>query len=314
MSELEAGKRTFRLQVAGDGAGPDTFVPIGVIEGSTDGPRAAVVAGVHGTELVTQDAVQALWQALSSEKVHGSLAFVFVADVLAAQAGVPAANPVDGRNLNRVWPGSKDGTFSERLAARLWSELLSEPDVVIDVHGGEWTEEVHAFALVHPSGDAERDRRAVQLAAAMGLPYVQSTAGEGTLSGAVIRSGRIGLAFEVGGGGQRPKADVEEVVRAIKGALAAAGSIENDGAVETERTVVLAGGEHIRSTVGGVLVQEVELGQAVESGQRICTVTDFNGDVLETISAPRSGRILLRSLARVIAEGGLVASIGWAED
>ncbi|MGA8206786.1 MAG: succinylglutamate desuccinylase/aspartoacylase family protein [Candidatus Dormiibacterota bacterium] len=314
MSDLDAGKRTFRLEVSGDGAGPDTFVPIGVIEGSTAGPRAAVVAGVHGTELVTQDAVQALWQQLSSGQVHGSLTFIFVADILAARAGIPGANPVDGRNLNRVWPGSADGTFSERLAARLWSELLGQPDVVIDVHGGEWTEEVHPFALVHPSGDAERDRRALQLAAAMGLPYVQSTVGEGTLSGAVIRSGRIGLAFEVGGGGQRPKADVERVVRAIRGALAAAGSIEKQLAVETEPTVVLAGGEHIRSTVGGVLLQEVELGQAVELGQRICTLTDFNGDVLETISAPRSGLILLRSLARVIAEGGLVASIGWSED
>jgi predicted deacylase len=314
LSDLDAGKRTFRLQIAGDGGEPDTFVPYGVIEGTTNGPRAAVVAGVHGTELVTQDAVQALWQELTSEKVHGSVTVVFVADVLAAQAGSPAANPVDGRNLNRVWPGSADGTYSERLAARLWSELLSQPDLVIDVHGGEWTEEVHPFALVHPSGDAERDRRAVQLAAAMGLPYVQSTAGEGTLSGAVIRGGRMGLAFEVGGGGQRPKADVEQVVSAIKGALAAAGSIELDGAAGTEPSVVLAGGEFVRSSVGGVLVQEVELGQPVESGQKVGTVTDFNGELLETISAPRSGRVLLRSRARVIAEGGLVASIGWAED
>ena len=270
--------------------------------------------GVHGTELVTQDAVQALWQELTSEKVHGSLTFVFVADILAAQAGIPGANPIDGRNLNRVWPGSIAGTYSERLAAGLWSELLSQPVVVIDVHGGEWTEEVHPFALVHPSGDAERDRRAVQLAAAMGLPYLQSTAGEGTLSGAVIRSGRIGVAFEVGGGGQRPQADVEQVVSAIKGALAAAGAIENEGAGGTEGTVVLAGGELIRSKIGGVLVLAVELGQPVESGQTLATVTDFNGDLLETVSAPRSGRILLRSRARVIAEDGLVASIGWAED
>jgi hypothetical protein len=314
LSDLDAGKRTLRLQITGDAGGPDTFVPYGVIEGTTDGPRAAVVAGVHGTELVTQDAVQALWQELTSEKVHGSLTFVFVADVLAAQAGIPGANPIDGRNLNRVWPGSTEGTYSERLAARLWSELLSQPDVVIDVHGGEWTEEVHPFALVHPSGDAERDRRAVGVAAAMGLPYVQSTAGEGTLSGAVIRGGRIGVAFEVGGGGQRPKADVVQVVSAIKGALAAAGSIENDGAVGIEPSVVLAGGEHVRSKVEGVVVLAVELGDTVQSGQKIGTVTDFNGDLLETISAPRSGRILLRSRARVIAEGGLVASIGWVED
>jgi uncharacterized protein len=310
----DAGKLTSRLAVPGDGVVPDTFIPFGVIRGAADGPRAAVVAGVHGTELVTQDGVRALWQELTPEQVRGSLTFVFVADILASQAGIPGANPVDGRNVNRVWPGSSQGTFSERLVALLWTGLLSQPDVVIDVHGGEWTEEVHPFAIVHSSGDAERDQRTLMLASAMGLPYVQTTPGEGTLSGAVSRSGRIGLALEVGGGGRRSAADQALVVRALKGALAAAGSIESPAGGGEERSTVLAGGEQLRSSVGGVLIQDVEVGQMVEAGQRLCTVTDFGGDILETISAPRSGRILLRSLARVIAEGALVATIGWADD
>jgi uncharacterized protein len=314
LTNKNAGKRTFRLEIAGNDSEPDTFVPVGVIEGTTDGPRAAVIAGVHGTELVTQDAVQALWQQLSSEEVHGSLVIVFVADVLAAEAGIPAANPVDRRNFNRFWPGSTDGTYSERLEARLWSELLSQPDVVIDVHGGEWTEEVRPFALVHPSGDEDRDQEALRLAVAMGLPYVQSTAGEGTLSGAVIRSGRIGLALEVGGGGRRTIGDVDQIVGALKGALLAAGSIEDAQKREAAQTVVLAGGEHLRSTVGGVLVQAVELGQQVAAGETVCTVTDFDGEVLATITAPRSGMILLRTLARVVVEGSVVATLGWEED
>jgi hypothetical protein len=314
LTTKEAGKRTFRLEIAANGSDPDTFVPVGVIEGTTDGPRAAVVAGVHGTELVTQDAVQTLWQQLNSEHVHGSLVIVFVADLAAAQAGIPGANPVDRRNFNRFWPGSADGTFSERLEARLWSELLSQPDVVIDVHGGEWTEEVLPFALVHPSGDGDRDREALRLAVAMGLPYVQSTAGHGTLSGAVIRSGRIGLALEVGGGGRRAQGDVDQIVSALKGALAAAGSIKEEQMAEAERSVVLAGGEHLHSEVGGVLVQAVELGQHVAAGDTVCTVTDFDGEVLATIAAPRSGKILLRTLARVIVDGSVVATLGWEED
>jgi predicted deacylase len=314
LTNEDPGKRTFRLEMAGNDSEPDTFVPVGVIEGTTDGPRAAVVAGVHGTELVTQDAVQALWQQLSSEQVHGSLVIVFVADVLAAQAGIPGANPIDRRNFNRFWPGSAEGTYSERLEARLWSELLSEPSVVIDVHGGEWTEEVRPFALVHPSGDGDRDREALRLAVAMGLPYVQGTAGEGTLSGAVIRSGRIGLALEVGGGGRRGKGDLDQIVMALKGALAAAGSIEAPRAPEAEPSVVLAGGQHLTSPVGGVLVQAVELGQRVQPGETVCTVTDFGGEVLATITAPRSGQILLRTLARVVVEGSVVATLGWEED
>ena len=249
MSDLGMKKRTARLEVPGNGVGPDTFVPFGVVHGDASGPRVAVVAGVHGTELVTQDAVLALWRELSTEQVRGSVTVVFVADVLAAQAGIPGANPVDGRNLNRVWPGSSEGTFSERLAARIWKELLIQAEVVIDVHGGEWTEEVYPFAIVHSSGDAVRDRRTVELASQMGLPYLQTTAGEGTLSGAVSRSGSIGLAMEVGGGGRRPAAEVALVVNALRGVLAAAGSIEAPAEAAGEPSLTLSGGAQLRSSV-----------------------------------------------------------------
>lgn len=314
MSDLGMKKRTARLEVPGNGVGPDTFVPFGVVHGDASGPRVAVVAGVHGTELVTQDAVLALWRELSAEQVRGSVTVVFVADVLAAQAGIPGANPVDGRNLNRVWPGSSAGTFSERLAARIWKELLIQAEVVIDVHGGEWTEEVHPFAIVHSSGDAVRDRRTVELASQMGLPYLQTTPGEGTLSGAVSRSGSIGLAMEVGGGGRRPAAEVALVVNALRGVLAAAGSIEAPAEAAGEPSLTLSGGAQLRSSVAGVVVQSVEVGQMVESGQVLCTVTDFDGEVLETVNSPHSGRVLLRALARVVTEGALLATVGWVDD
>lgn len=314
MTETTAGKTTARLDVPGAGPEPATFVPYGVIQGTSRGPRVAIVAGVHGTELVTQDAVQELWKMLEPEQVRGSLTVVFVADVLAAQAGLPGANPVDGRNLNRVWPGSKDGTFSERLAARIWSELLLKSEVVVDVHGGEWVEEVHPFAIVHGSGDAARDRRVLELGSLLGLPFVQTTPGEGTLSGAVTRTGGIGLAMEVGGGGRRSAAELDLLVAALNRVLAALGSIEADTQDKAPGTVTLAGGVQLRSSVPGVVVCSVQVGQRVVVGEPLCTVTDFDGTVLETVASPHSGWVLLRPLARVVAAGALLATVGWADD
>lgn len=314
MTETTAAKRTARLDIPGTGQEPATFVPYGVIQGSAPGPRVAIVAGVHGTELVTQDAVQELWKSLEPDQVRGSLTVIFVADVLAAQAGLPGANPVDGRNLNRVWPGAQDGTFSERLAARIWSELLLESEVVVDVHGGEWVEDVHPFAIVHASGDAARDHRALELGSLLGLPFVETTPGEGTLSGSVARTGGIGLAMEVGGGGRRSTEERALLVAALQRVLAALGSIEGNSQDQAPSTVSLSGAVQLRSSVAGVVVSSVQAGQTVAVGELLCTVTDFDGTVLETVLAPHSGWVLLRPLARVVAAGALLATVGWADN
>lgn len=308
----ETGKRVSRLEISGKEDGPDTFVPFGVIEGGAGGPKVAVVAGVHGTELATQDAALELWNQLSPGQLHGSLTVVFVADVLAAQAGIPGANPVDGKNLNRVWPGSEQGSFSERLGAEIWNGLLASCDLVIDLHGGEWTEEVAPFAIVHSTGDADRDRRSLELGAKMGLPYLQTTLGVGTLSGAAARSGKIGLAMEVGGGGRRDPEAVALLVAAVRRVLDEIGMLpfSGDG---PQQTKVLAPGVQLQSSVAGVVVMAVEVGQQVDQGQLLCTVHDFGGELLESVLAPHSGWVLLRALSRVVREGSLLATVGWVE-
>ena len=48
--------------------------------------------------------------------------------------------------------------------------------------------------------------------------------------------------------------------------------------------------------------------------QTVCTGTDFDGELSETISAPNSGRILLRSVGQVVAKGARVGTIGWVDD
>jgi predicted deacylase len=120
--------------------------------------------------------------------------------------------------------------------------------------------------------------------------------------------------MEVGGGGRRPAAEVALVVNALRGVLAAAGSIEAPAEAAGEPSLTLSGGAQLRSSVAGVVVQSVEVGQMVESGQMLCTVTDFDGEVLETVNSPHSGRVLLRALARVVTEGALLATVGWVDD
>ena len=43
-------------------------------------------------------------------------------------------SPVDGKNLNRAYPGRKDGTVSERIAYAITTEVIERADYVLDLH------------------------------------------------------------------------------------------------------------------------------------------------------------------------------------
>ena len=51
----------------------------------------------------------------------------------------------DGKNLNRVFPGRKDGTKMERLAAAITESLIRKADYYIDLHGGDDYEELTPY-------------------------------------------------------------------------------------------------------------------------------------------------------------------------
>lgn len=315
--EQSVGKYSSRL-VLSDAAGrPEAFVPYGVIRGAKRGPSAAVVAGAHGTEVASQDGVLALWRRLTPDDVSGTLTVIFVANVAAAALGTPAVNPIDGKNLNRVWPGDSQGTASERLAACIWGSLLKECSPVIDVHGGEWTEDLHAFAIVHRSDEPDVDDRALRIASHAGVPYLEITdatgswLGQGTLSAQTARDHRVGITLEIGGAGRRAPDEVELTTTSITAALATAGVVQSPSGDASTPTLVLDGSDAIRTPVGGLLVPSAEVGQNVAAGQELCKVTDFDGEPLEIVRAVRGGRLLLRSVARVVDPGALVAKVGW---
>jgi predicted deacylase len=117
--------------------------------------------------------------------------------------------------------------------------------------------------------------------------------------------------MEIAGAGRRDIAETELAKSAVRRALEAADVLRPRSGDVVSPTVALAGSDAIRTEKGGVLLSLVEVGQDVLVDQELCTITDFDGEPLESIRAPRSGRLLLRSVARVVSPGALVAKVGW---
>jgi len=104
------------LNIAARPGDQGTTVPFTVVNGKEAGPVLALVAGTHGMEYVPIVALQRMRTAIDPATLRGTVIMVHVANMPSYLGRTIYYSPVDGKNLNRVYPGKADGTISERIA------------------------------------------------------------------------------------------------------------------------------------------------------------------------------------------------------
>ena len=106
VEELKIGEQTVRF-------------PIFVVNGALPGPTLAVTAGIHGAEFASIEAALQVGRAITPERLAGRLIIVAVANMPAFLARAIYVCPLDGKNLNRVFPGQgrRHGGRTDRLLA-----------------------------------------------------------------------------------------------------------------------------------------------------------------------------------------------------
>ncbi len=99
--------------------GPDSglSIPVAVINGARPGPVVALVAGSHGTEYASIVALQRLIGMLDPKTMAGTAIVVPLVNLASFRQMIVHLNPVDGKGMNRVYPGDSRGTQSQRALA-----------------------------------------------------------------------------------------------------------------------------------------------------------------------------------------------------
>jgi len=290
-------------------------IPVGIVSGDGPGPTLAIIGGVHGTEYAAHEGVIEFWQQLKPEAVRGEILVVLAADVVALTRRSAYLNPVDGKNLNRVWPGTKDGTLTDVIAQAISERVIAPADAVIDVHGGEWDESIDLFIITHRTGEEDLDRRTVELALAVGFPYVEVTdaggpvLGVGTGSGTAMLGGTVAMTLEAGGEARRTRRHVAGVVNGLENACRHMGLKRGSLTTWAGNPVLLDHGVLIKCEHSGVLRPAVKVGDWIEAGSVFTEVLDHDGTMLERVCVSEAGVVLDVITARGIA-GGFVGKIG----
>jgi predicted deacylase len=289
---LAPGSRhAFDLAVTRLADGSWLTVPVTVLAGTRPRPRVVAIAGVHGDEAEGMLALQDFARACNPAELRGILILVPVANPPAFTAH-QRRSPLDGLDLNRIFPGRVDGTPSERLAARLLGDLVAGADFVFTLHSWYATGSVVPYVEA-PIGDDPVSRRSFDGARAAGFSRIREASWpEGTLVWAANTLGVPGMEAEIGGQGASNAANRAAYCEHLRRLLSHLGALDGGRGLarESAEPEVYARG-HLYAPVGGMLRLAVAAGETVEAGALLARITDLHGETLTEICAPHSGLV-----------------------
>lgn len=270
-------------------------LPVTVVNGAESGPVLALIAGIHGYEYPPMLALQRIRRSLDPAALRGTVILVHLANPESFYGRTIYYNPVDGRNLNRAFPGRPDGSHTERVAHALTENVIERADYLIDLHAGDGNEALRPFIYMPKTGDPALDAETRRLALAFGLDHIvidETTLPEPQASRFVdytaLTRGVPAITTETGQLGSTEEHWVSLAVRGIDNVLRELGMVEGEAVIDGAVTW-LVDPEVITSPADGVFSAAVRDGYAIAANGRIGTLTDAFGNEIAVIRAPFAG-------------------------
>ena len=294
-----------------------TRIPITVVRGRVAGPSLALIAGTHGSEAAPIIALQRVRAMLDPAQLRGTLILVHVANLPSYLHRTIYRGPWDAKNLNRSYPGKRDGTVSERIAYAMTNEVIARADYVVDMHAGDGNESLRSYSYWMKVGvDARLDSIAREMTLAWGNDHIVIDTGRPRDPAASIYTattahlrGKPAITTETGWLGVPAEEAVDRNVDGAFRLMRFLGMLP--GPVQrVENPLFLDRTEVLTSADMGSWHPRVERGQTVQKGMVLGHVTNFFGDVLSEVRASFAGVVLYVVGTPAISKGEPVAMIG----
>lgn len=253
------------------------MIPLCVIKRGK-GPTLLLTGGVHGDEYEGPLAIMKLARRLHHEDIQGRLILIPGLNLPAFAAG-QRLSPIDGKNLNRAFPGKRDGTITEAIAHYVMQVLFPLADVVVDLHSGGSTLDYVPTAIMHVTGNAPRDAASIALQRAFGAPIALANReldDVGLLETTAEKIGKPVLAAELGGDGRVSKAALAIAETGVDNLLVHLGIAKGRIVTPAERGRPATRfmdipdlGCYVKAPANGIFEPFHELGETVAAGSAV---------------------------------------------
>ncbi|MEM7303770.1 MAG: succinylglutamate desuccinylase/aspartoacylase family protein, partial [Pseudomonadota bacterium] len=222
---------------------------------------------------------------------------------------------IDGRNMNRSFPGSADGSITEKICHFVTTELVPAADLVLDFHSGGKTLDFLPFAAAHVLDNKAQEAACMEAMRAFNAPYscrMLEIDNVGMFDTEVERQGKTFVTTELGGAGTATAKSVAIARRGIRNLLQHAGILPGDP--EIGPTIQLDMPDETCFSVAehaGLIEYERDLGDRVKQGDVIAKIwsTERTGTAPIPCTARRDGLLVARHVPGLIKLGDFVGLV-----
>ncbi|MFT4839282.1 MAG: putative deacylase [Nonlabens sp.] len=280
-------------------------VPVIINRSKKAGPVVLVTGGIHGDEINGIEVVRQLISKKINKPVIGTIIAIPVLNVFGFLSG--KREFPDGRDLNRVFPGTKSGALASRFAYQVSSEILPHVDIILDFHTGG----AQRFNAPHLRV-SQLEVNSWNLAKVFNAPFLMHGNNiKKTFRATCSDLGKTYLLFE---GGMSNRSDKEVVATAVNGAIRVLEHLKMLGPdipveLPKEDSIIVTDSMWIRAKYSGLLHPKVKTGKRVEKDEFIAIITDPYGELRYKVKSPHTGYIINVNHSPLVYQGDAIFHI-----
>ena len=297
-TEIPRGTRTtVRLPIAPLYTLAAMAMPVHVARGRRDGPRLFVSAAIHGDEILGVEIIRRLLGLKLLRHLRGTLIAVPVVNVYGYTAR--SRYLPDRRDLNRSFPGSAKGSMASRLAHLFMDEVVAHCTHGIDLHTGA----VDRTNLPHVRVSLDRPD-AVELARRFRVPLIlHANLRDGSLRQTVLERGVPVLLYEAGEALRLDERAVRIGLRGVVSVMRGLGMLPKTAPTRVTEPLVARSSGWTRAEESGTLQLTRDIGDLVEKGEVVGTLTAPLGDISHPVVSRDTGLLIGKTQLPLVYEG-----------
>ncbi|MFT4781509.1 MAG: putative deacylase [Psychroserpens sp.] len=287
-------------------------VPIIIERSRKPGPTVLITAGIHGDEINGVEIVRQIIAKGINKPKTGTIICIPVINVFGF-LNMDRLFP-DGRDLNRVFPGSSNGSLASRVAHFVMTEIIPHVDFVMDFHtGGADRFNAAQIRII------KDDPRLAELAHVFGAPFIYYSQNlNKSFRNACSKVGVPMLLFEGGKSFNIHDTITNTGVNGAKRVLHHLGMLNSKFKVSKPKTqaLIIEDSKWLRAKFSGMYKPTVAINSYVEKDDVIGNITDPYGSFNHFVKAPNAGYIFNVNESPIIYQGDAIfhLSIGLDHD
>lgn len=267
-----------------------------VSRGAEPGPTLCLVGAIHGDELNGVEIARRSYQQIDPANLGGTLVAVPIVNGWGFRSGNRYL--ADRRDLNRAFPGNRDGSLASRIAHHLFDRIIRHCDFVLDLHTGSGDRANMPQTRVDPTVT-----RAVDLALRFDVGIVLFGAGpKGSLRQAADAAGIATVLYEAGGPHRFEHDEIERGIEGVTNVMEALGMVSGKPPKANPQRL-FESSSWVRAPLGGIFISNANLGDEIEQGRLLGHVSDpVTGERLD-VAAPFAGTLIGMAHSQVVLPG-----------